>query len=441
MIGLLSKIIKFIQHDIWRIRPGQLPKSKFYLIRQLQTLILTVKGFNEDNCMLRASALTFYTLMSIVPVFAMAFGIAKGFGYEERLRYQLLEEFSGHEVVLDKITEFATNLLERTQGGMLAGIGMCVLLWTVLKLLGNIEYAFNEIWGIKKNRTIGRKLGDYLIIMTIAPFFMIIAGSVTVLVTSFLAEFTESPYSAFMGPIVYVALKMLPYLMVWFVFTFLYMFMPNTKVSLKAGLVAGITAGTLFQLLQWGYVALQIGMIRNNQIYGSFAALPLFLIWLEFSWMIVLFGAEIAYAFQNVDTYDYEPDSKNASQSFQRLVALYIINVICKKFDNGEQPLSVDDISRKMEIPSRLTRKVIFDLEKSGIITRVEYDEDDKIAYHPGIATDKLTIQYIFDKMETYGSKDIPIKKSKELEKIKKSLEAISKSIGKSSGNVLLKDI
>ena len=440
---LIRQIIKFIQQDIWRIRPGELPKSKFYLIRQLQTLILTVRGFNDDKCMLRASALTFYTLLSIVPVFAMAFGIAKGFGYEQHLRHQLVEEFSGHEIILEKILEFSTNLLERTQGGMIAGIGMCVLLWTVVKLLGNIEYAFNEIWGIPKNRTFGRKLGDYLIIMAVAPFFMIMAGSVTVLVTSFLADFTESSYSAFMGPIVYVILKLLPYFMVWFVFTFLYIFMPNTKVSFKSGLIAGVTAGTLFQITQWAYVAFQIGMIKNNQIYGSFAALPLFLIWLEISWMIVLFGAEIAYAFQNVDTYDYEPDSKKASIYLQRLTALLIVSKICVKFDNGDVPLSMDEISKQMEIPSRLTRKVVFDLENCGILIKVELEEEDKIAYHPAVSIEKLSVQYIYEKLESFGSNDVDIhfKECKDLKIIRKHVESIRNAIGRSAGNVLLKDI
>lgn len=438
---IIKQIIRFIQHDIWRIRRGELPKSKFYLIRQLQTLILTVKGFNEDNCILRASALTFYTLMSIVPVCALAFGIAKGFGYEQVLEHDLVEKFSGHEEVLAKILEFARNLLKHAHGGWIAGVGVGILLWTVLKLLSNIEYAFNEIWGIQKNRTFGRKLGDYMIIMLVAPFFIIMAGSVTVLVTSFLAEFIESPYSAFMGPIVYLTLKLLPYLMIWFVFTFLYMFMPNTSVSLKAGLVSGITAGTLFQLLQWGYVALQIGVTKNNAIYGSFAALPLFLVWLEFSWMIVLFGAEIAYAFQNVDTYDFEPDSKTASIAQQRLVALYIITEICKRFEKGEPPLSMDDISYQMEVPSRLARKVLFELENCGVLSRVEFGEGDKVAFHPAISTEQLSIDFVYHRLENYGSNDIPIRKSKDLDKIRKNLEAIRKSVAKSPGNILLKDI
>lgn len=439
----IKDFLKFVNYGIWRLRPSELPKNKFFLIRQLRTIVLTIRGFFADDCMLRASALTFYTLMSIVPVAALVFGIAKGFGYENFLRYQLVDKFQGHEEVLQKVIGFAQNLLDNTQGGLIAGFGIAILLWTVIKLLGNIEAAFNEIWGIKKNRTFGRKLGDYLVFTGIAPLFLIIAGSITVLVQSFLAQFTETAYSEYFGPFIFLILKLMPYFIIWFVFTFLYMFMPNTRVSLKAGLAAGITAGTLFQLVQALFIWAQIGVAKYGAIYGSFAALPLFLIWLEMSWMIVLFGAELAYANQNVDTYDFEPDSKKASVSLQRLVALYIVTGVCKRFEEGLPPLTVDDISKNMEIPPSLTRRVIYDLENCGILTRVEADLDDEelLAYHPAIIPDKLSVHYIFNKLDSFGANDIPLKNSRELKAIKEHLKIMRGSIEKSKGNTLLKDI
>lgn len=439
----IKKLLKFINHDIWRLRPGKMPTKQFFMIRQLRTLVLTVRGFFDDNCMLRASALTFYTLMSIVPVAALIFGIAKGFGFEQNLKVMLLEKFGAYEEVLVRVIEFAQNLLDRTKGGLIAGFGIVILLWTVIKLLGNIEAAFNDIWGIKKQRTFGRKLGDYLVFTGIAPLFLVIAVSLTVLVQSFLARFTETAYADITGPFIFVLLKSMPFLIVWFVFTFLYMFMPNTKVNIKAGIAAGVIAGTLFQLGQGLYIGLQIGAAKYGAIYGSFAALPLFLIWLEISWMIVLFGAELAYANQNVDTYDYEPDSKKASLAFQRLVALYIVSAVCKRFDKGETPLTVDEISEKMEIPPSLTRRVIYDLEECGILVRVEAvsDDDELLAYHPAVTPDKLSVQYVYDEMNSYGSNDIPLKQSDDLKKLKESIKNIRNSASKSKGNVLLRDI
>lgn len=445
----MSKIklfLKFVNHDIWRLRPSEIPKNKFFLIRQLRTIVLTIRGFFDDDCMLRASALTFFTLMSIVPVAALIFGIAKGFGYEQVLEHQLVDKFEGHEAILSKVMEFARNLLANTaheQGGWIAGFGITLLLWTVIKLLGNIESAFNGIWGIKKSRTFGRKMGDYLVFTGIAPLFLIIAGSITVVIQSFLAQFTETSYSEYIGPFIFLILKLIPYLIIWFVFTFLYMFMPNTKVSFKAGIAAGITAGTIFQLVQGLYIAAQFGVAKYGAIYGSFAALPLFLIWLEMSWMIVLFGAELAYANQNVGTYDFEPDSKKASLALQRLVALYIVAGVCKRFDAGESPLTVEDISKNMEIPPSLTRRVLNDLEDCGILTRVEaYINDEELsAFHPTLNLEKLTVQYIYDKLDSFGANDIPIKESDELKNIKENLKKLHCSIEKSKGNIILRDV
>jgi len=439
----IHSMINFINHDIWRLRLDGLTKIKSFFISQLRMMILTVKGFFNDNCMLRSSAMTFYTLMSIVPIAALGFGLAKGFGYEQTLEFYLVDKFQGQEKVLAKIMEFAHNMLDNTKGGLIAGIGILVLLWTVIKLLSNIESAFNDIWGIKRNRSFGRKLGDYLVVSGVAPLFLIIAGSLTVLVQTFLSQFTETAYSEYIGPFIFIILKLIPFIILWFVFTFIYMFMPNTKVSLKAGLAAGITAGTFFQIAQWLYVVVQFGVAKYGAIYGSFAALPLFLIWLEFSWMIVFFGAELAYAFQNVNTYEFEPDSKKASIAFQRLIALSIVAAVCKRFDKGESPWTLQEISDQMDIPPSLTSRVLFDLETCGILSKVEANikDDDLSAYHPAVNPDKLTIQYIYNKLNSFGSDDIPIKNSPELQKIKEILASLNASTKSSKSNILLRDL
>ena len=285
-------------------------------------------------------------------------------------------------------------------------------------------------------------MGDYLVVMAVAPIFLIIAGSVNVYITSFLDKFTETPYSALIGPIIYFVLKLIPYLILWFVFTFIYMFMPNIKVSWKAGIISGVIAGTLFQILQWGYFALQIGMIRNNEIYGSFAALPLFLIWLEFSWMIVLFGAEISYAFQNVKTYDYEPDSKNASIALQKIVAIYIVTTVIKRFNEGKPPMRSDEVADELELPARLARKVFASLEKAGVLIRVDIDDNEELdRFNPAVPIDRLTIDYVHQCLETHGVSDIPIKKSETLDKIVSNMKKIQSSSLNSSGNLHLRDL
>jgi membrane protein len=434
-----DKFKEFINYDIWCMHPERdLPKSKFFLIRQVRTIVLAVRGFFDDNCMLRASALTFYTLMSIVPVFALAFGFAKGFGYDEVLRNELISNFQAYEKVVNRILQFSDRMLNNTKGGLIAGVGVFVLLWTVIKLLGNIETAFNGIWGVKKGRVFVRKVVDYVVILFIATIFLVIASSANVYVTSFLGQYTETLFD----PLIYIVLKFIPFLLIWFVFFFIYMVIPNVKVSVKAAFISGIIAGTIFQIIQGLYIGLQFGMTKYNAIYGSFAALPLFLMWLELSWMIVLFGAELAYANQNVSTYDYEPEAKNASIYMKRLVSLYIVTMVCKNFDKCLAPLSEENLSNDLDIPPSLVRTVLYDLIKCNILIKVlKNDNDDLIVYMPAINTDKLSVKYVCDKLDKFGSNSIPMKDSPELSKVKKYLKDFDEESLKSGANILLKDI
>ena len=167
----ITRAIEFIATDIWRVRLEDLPFGKSFLIKQLRVIIITLRRFDEDKCFLRASSLTFYTLLSIVPVAAMLFGVAKGFGFEKLLRKELFERFPGdaQQEVMTKVIEFAESMLEATKGGLIAGIGLIVLFWSVIKVLSNIEASLNDIWEIKENRNWGRKFSDYLAVMIIKP--------------------------------------------------------------------------------------------------------------------------------------------------------------------------------------------------------------------------------------------------------------------------------
>ncbi|MDX9822574.1 MAG: YihY/virulence factor BrkB family protein, partial [Syntrophales bacterium] len=209
---IIPKIVVFIKRDVWRIRRTDLPPGKSFFLTLLRVLILSIRGFDEDKCQLRASALTFYSLISIVPVAAMAFGIAKGFGFEKMLESQLRAKLTGHEEIVDNVVQFSHSLLESTKGGLLAGIGVIVLFWAVIKVLGQIEESLNDIWGIKEQRPLGRKFGDYLSLMLICPVLIILSSSVTVFVTTQVTLILEkiTILGAF-SPIVFFLLKLLPY--------------------------------------------------------------------------------------------------------------------------------------------------------------------------------------------------------------------------------------
>jgi membrane protein len=442
IISMVSGFISFIKGDIWRIRLQDLPRKKSFFIKQLRIFLLSIRGFDEDKCQLRASALTFYSLISIVPVAAMAFGIAKGFGFEKLLEKQLLEQLSGQEEVVLRIIDFANTLLANTRGGLMAGVGIIILFWAVIKVLGNIEDSFNDIWGIKESRTLGRKFGDYLSVMLLCPVLVILSSSVTVFITTQVTLITEKvDLLGVVSPLIFFVLKLLPYCLIWVLFTFIYVFMPNTKVRFSSGLLAGIMAGTIYQIIQWAYIAFQVGAARYNAIYGSFAALPLFLIWLQLSWLIVLFGAEFAFAHQNVDTYEFEPDSLHISDHFKKLLSLQVCHLLVVNFAKGEKPSTAAEISHKMDIPIRLVHQILYELAESGIVSDVTTSESREVAYQPARDINSLTVKFVIEALERRGMDTIPIARSAEFEALSATMESFSDMIKSSPENKLLKDL
>jgi membrane protein len=441
-MGMLTKVKKFLQTDIWRMSLKSYPRPKSFLIRQLRTIALAIRGFDEDKCKFRASALTFYTLLSIVPIFAMMFGIAKGFGIQKRVEVQLMEKMKGQEEVVKKIIDFANSFLENTKGGLIAGVGIIFLFWTIIKVLSNIENSFNEIWGIKKSRSIGRKFSDYLSVMLICPVLLVMASSMTVAISSQVRLIIEKiSFMQSIGPLIFVLLKLLPYCTIWIAFTFVFIFMPNTKVSLKSGLLAGIVAGTIFQIVQWAYINFQIGAAKYGAVYGSFAALPLFLLWLQISWLIILFGAEVSFAHQNVETYEFEPDCLSISHSYKRLISLLVTHLIVKNFCKGKKPLDATAISHALDIPVRLVREIIFELAESAVISEVRQEQDKEAAYQPARDVESLTIKFVVEALEQHGDSTIPVNKSIEFDRLTESLQNFSQTIEKSPANLLLRDI
>ncbi len=400
---MLFKVKNFIFHDLWCMPLSSFGKAKGLVVKYLRIVVLALRGFAEDKCQLRASGLTFYTLLSIVPVVAMAFGIAKGFGFENMLERELLEKFKGQEEIVSRVVEFAKAMLNNTSGGLIAGIGIAILFWTVIKVLGNIEYSFNDIWGIKKGRPLVRKFSDYLSIMLLCPLLFILSSSLTIFIASKLEVISENmSLPQGVNNLIFTGVKIIPYVILWLLFSFVYIVMPNTKVKLGAGIFGGVLAGTLYQLMQWGYLSFQIGAAKYGAIYGSFAALPLFLIWLQVSWLIVLLGAELSYAYQNVDAYEYEPVCKNASRYFLNILALKIVSIVADTFVNQKEKLSAVEIASIIKLPIRLISEVSYELVEAGLLCRVDADDDD-IKLSVGCDVSLLTLSYVLGRLDKKG--------------------------------------
>ncbi|MCP5007756.1 MAG: YihY/virulence factor BrkB family protein [Planctomycetes bacterium] len=442
MIIMIGKITKFIKHDIWITHLEDHSRTRYFFIKQLKLVLLTLRGFRDHNCRLRASALTFYSLLSVVPVVALVFGISKGFGFEKNLEKQLLGKFPGQEEVLIQVIGFARSLLEETKGGMIAGIGVVVLFWIVIRLLGNIERSFNDIWGIKRSRNLGRKVSDYISIVLVCPMLIIMSSSITLFVKSQIEQITERfEFFGALSSLSLSLLKLFPYCMVGGVFMFVYIFMPNIKVRFRSGFVAGAVAGTVYQLAQIGYINFQVAVAQHNAIYGSFAALPLFLIWLQLSWMIVLFGAEISYIHQNAESFEFESECLRISTSCKRLLSLCTTHLLIKNFCQGERPSTAESISRTLKIPSRLMGQMLDELVESGVVSETNFNEGDEIAYQPARDINMMTIKYVLNALDKRGSDDVPVAQTLELATLSETLRMFNDTVEKSHANRLLKEI
>jgi len=444
-VTVISRIIRFFKIGIWEIRLKDLSPGKAFFLRCLRVPLLAWQEFSKDGCAKDASALTYYSLLNIVPVFAVAFAIAKGFGLEKLIKSQILQmaqKGNWEGDVTNQIITFSGSLLEHAKGGIIAGVGVILLFWTVISILGKIEESFNNIWEIRKPRTLVRKFSDYMTMMVLAPILFVVSSSITVVVASKVKFIVQKiALLGMFSQVIFFLLSLLPYVSMWVLLTTLYIMMPNTKIPLRSGILAGIAAGTIYQVVQAIYIKFQIGAASYGAIYGSLAALPLLLVWLQLSWMIVLFGAEIAYANEHYETFGFQPDYSRLSISSKKLLVLKIFHLLVKKFSQGEKPFSATQIAHALEIPVRLVRQFLDELTNVGLVVEIAKGTKDEVAFQPGKPIENITLKYALDEYEKRGTSHIPAPQSEEAEKISKYLKDISETIEKSPGNVTLKEI
>jgi membrane protein len=438
----IARLIHFFTVDIWRIEQRDLSRAAWLLIRQARILMVVLRGFYEDKIQLRATSLTYNTLLSIVPLVAVLFGIAKGFGFDKALEQYIVANFQMHDAIVTRVIEFSRTLLETTKGGLIAGIGVIMLFWTIIRVLSNIERSFNDIWGIRKARTLVRKISDYLSFMLVCPFLLVMSSTVTVVLASqYKLAAQKIGLLGALDPAVFFLLRLVPLGILWVMFAFIYIFMPNIKVSLKSGALAGLITALIFQFFQVLYINAQIWIAQYNAIYGSFAALPLFLVWLHMSWLIVLLGAEYSFAQQNVETYEFEHAYDEVSYSFKKLLSLRLVHALVRTFAQARAPWTELKISQELEIPVRLVRELLRELREAKVISQVVLEDERTTAYQPARSLDGITVQYVIDALEHQGIDDIPVAKSKELKKLSACLAGFHHLIARSSANKRLQDL
>lgn len=293
---ILSQINHYFKETIWEKshRPSHSTVRAFFRIT-----ISSIKGFVNDECFAKASALTYYSLLSIIPLFAIGFGIGQLLGFEENLKQEINKAFQEQPVIAEKLIEFASASLKQTEGGLIASLGLIVFLWTVFSVITSIETFFNKIWHTKASRSFLKQTMRYIPLILLLPIFVVITNSSIIYLSSLeILKSAHFPLYEWIGPATHLFFRIIPYTLAWMVFTFLYLFIPNAKVSRKAGLIAGLIASIAFETWQWIYINFQLEAASYGVIYGSFAAVPLFLIWLNNSWLIILFGTEVSYNIQ-----------------------------------------------------------------------------------------------------------------------------------------------
>lgn len=437
----LIRFKQFVEVDIWRTKLSELPKSQSLIYHNLRIAIITFRDFAADNCGVKASALTYLSILSIVPVIATLFGVAKGFGMEINLQEQLAQLFSGQEMVMNETFKYAQRMLDNAKGGVIAGFSIAFLLYTVLMLFHNIELAFNDIWGIKEQRSIIRKVTDYLAIVILAPLILVVSSSMTVMLNtqldSLMSKYELLEYAV---TLIQLGLRIVPLFLICFMFSLFYILMPYTKVKPKSALWAGLLAGIVYQFVQYGYIEFQVGVSRYNAIYGSFAALPLFFIWVQLSWMIVLFGAEFAFAHQNAYRYNLRTDKLILSASRKKMLALLVMTSIVKNFEKGEKPITDNQIADLIGVPVRFVIIVLAELKESNLVVAVNLPNDE-VGYLPITDIHKITIFYVLNKLESRGLDEVSMKNNEEVEHLEAALAELNTTLEQSAANKLLLDL
>ena len=438
--ALLTGFIRFITYDIWRITEQEISGIRRIYIFLVKTIILAFRDFKREDLQTKASALTFSTLLAIVPLLAVIVGIASGFGFRDTVRESVYSYFPGQTIELEKAFDFADKYLRMAQGGIIIGIGLALLLYTVINLISTVEGTFNSIWHVKNSRSWRRKITDYLALFIILPTMMTLSSGLSLFFTTikntWLNEFV------FLTPIANTFLHIAPYAITVLFFTALYVLIPNTKVRFLNALAAGVITGCAFQFFQYVYISGQIWVSKYNAIYGSFAALPLLLLWLQLSWLLCLFGAEITYASQNVKKFSFDRDSRNISRRYKDFLTLLITSLIIKRFEKGEKPYSADELSDENRIPIRLTTDILYLLTELGIILEVRTDTDERIVhFQPALDIHQISVGFLWRKIDEYGSESFKIDNVHQFKNQWETILSMRESLQQSSSDTLLKDL
>ena len=432
----IRNIQKFLTEGIWRITEDEITPIRSLLYSCIKVVILSVKQFLNDRIQVRASALTYSTLLSIIPILALLFAIARGFGFDELIEEQLRTGVVSQQSGL--IITWINSYLQHAQSGIFIGVGLVMLLWSILILIDNIERSFNAIWQVKHPRTPFRKITDYFSMILLLPLLIVISSGLTIFMTTYVKDMQNF---LLLAPVMKLLVRLIPYTLTWLMFTGLYIFMPNTRVRFSHAWLPGLLAGSAFQAFQYIYVNSQIWVSNYNAIYGSFAAIPMFLLWTQISWTICLFGAQMCYISQNLESFNFEKETKNISRRYHDFFCTIILSAICKRFCEEKSPYTAEELSREYKIPIRLTKKILYELQDIHLVYEAVGDSKGQdISYLPGCDVNQLTVGLLLRKLDSAGSEAFNVDRKQYSSSWETLMEA-RKEYMRQNNQILLKDL
>ena len=360
--------------------------------RIIRTIALVVRGFTSKNLNDTAKALTYSLIFAVVPILAMIVAIAKGFGVADVIETQLNASFLGETGMVPTIMAMVQRYLETAQGGLFIGIGILILLWAVYSFFQSVETAFNRIWNVKKSRSILRQATTYIAIVVLIPVLIICSAGITIAVNSTVGELE--------------GVEMLQFVIVWLLFTVMYIAVPNTKVKFISALIPGILMGTLFQLLQMLSVYLIAFLSRTSIVYGAFATIPILMTWLQYTSLLILIGAQMSYAIQNNEEFEYEKDVNTMSRRYKDFIMVYLLSVIIKRFEADEAPLTAHELAICDNLPIRVVNQLLSRLVETGILREVYVEDKEEKTFQPALDTHKISVGMVFERIESQGSEE-----------------------------------
>lgn len=399
-----------------------------------QIPLLAARNFWNDLCLLRASALTFTTLLSLVPFLALAFSILKGFGVQNKVEPIIMAQLSGgSQEVAARIIDYINN----TNMSSLGAFGLLTLLFTVITLLGNIEEALNSVWKVRETRSLKRKFSDYLSVVIVAPILIVTAVSMS----SFLQSQALMQWlleRAYIGDFVLGLFHLVPYLVTSIAMIFLYLFIPNTKVKLIPAIIGGMLAGIFWEFAQWGYIHFQVGVAKYNAIYGTMAILPIFMVWVYTSWLIVLFGAELVHAMESVKNFYRKLRSPEINFRLRELLALAILQDIVTAFVFGKGTWSAEGLEAELDLPPQLLQELLFELVESGLIIAITAEPR---CFQPAKDPCSVPLADVFNIFRDFGGAWQPSRLTGAEERLKQIIARMDAAADGELGGMTLRDL